>query len=39
MSSELVTYELEGNVAIIGLNRANKRNALNDDACGRSARR
>lgn len=31
MSSELVTYELEGNIAIIGLNRANKRNALNDD--------
>lgn len=31
MSSELVTYELEGNVAIIGLNRADKRNALNDD--------
>jgi enoyl-CoA hydratase/carnithine racemase len=30
MSSELVTYELDGNVALIGLNRPDKRNAIND---------
>ncbi|HWL03875.1 MAG TPA: crotonase/enoyl-CoA hydratase family protein [Xanthobacteraceae bacterium] len=30
MSDELVTYELEGDVAVIGLNRAEKRNAIND---------
>jgi enoyl-CoA hydratase/carnithine racemase len=27
---ELVTYELDGNVALIGLNRPDKRNAIND---------
>ncbi|MDB5416141.1 MAG: Enoyl-CoA hydratase [Rubritepida sp.] len=31
MSSELVTYELEGKVALIGLNRPEKRNALNEE--------
>ncbi|MBR1177008.1 crotonase/enoyl-CoA hydratase family protein [Bradyrhizobium sp. KB893862 SZCCT0404] len=31
MSSELVSYELEGNIAVLGLNRPDKRNALNDD--------
>jgi (methylthio)acryloyl-CoA hydratase len=31
MSSNLITYELEGAVAIIGLNRPEKRNAINDD--------
>lgn len=30
MSEELVTYKLDGNVAIIGLNRPAKRNAIND---------
>ena len=30
MSAELVTYELDGKVALIGLNRPDKRNALND---------
>jgi len=31
MSSKLITYQLEGAVAIIGLNRPEKRNAINDD--------
>jgi enoyl-CoA hydratase/carnithine racemase len=31
MTEQLVTYEIAGNVAIIGLNRAAKRNAINDD--------
>jgi (methylthio)acryloyl-CoA hydratase len=31
MAEEGVTYELEGQVALVGLNRASKRNALNDD--------
>ena len=31
MAEEGVTYELEGNVALVGLNRASKRNALNDE--------
>jgi enoyl-CoA hydratase/carnithine racemase len=30
MSDELVTYELRGTVALIGLNRANKRNAISE---------
>src|SRR3954462_3678276 len=30
MSEKLVTHELQGEVAIVGLNRANKRNAIND---------
>ena len=30
MSQSLVTYELEGNIAMIGLNRPEKRNAIND---------
>ena len=30
MSSELITYELDGAVAVIGLNRPDKRNAIND---------
>ncbi len=30
MSSELVSYELQGKVALIGLNRPEKRNALNE---------
>lgn len=32
MSSDLVTYELDGKVALIGLNRPDKRNAMNDAA-------
>ena len=39
MSSNLVTYELEGAVAIIGLNRPEKRNAINDDLVHAIARR
>jgi (methylthio)acryloyl-CoA hydratase len=31
MTDKLVTYELQGDVAIVGLNRANKRNAINDE--------
>ena len=31
MSSDLITYELDGAVAIIGLNRPEKRNAINND--------
>jgi (methylthio)acryloyl-CoA hydratase len=31
MSSNLITYECDGAVAIIGLNRPDKRNAINDD--------
>lgn len=30
MNSELVTYELDGDVALLGLNRPEKRNAIND---------
>ncbi|CAN5359537.1 crotonase/enoyl-CoA hydratase family protein [soil metagenome] len=30
MSEPLITYELDGNVALIGLNRPDKRNAIND---------
>ena len=30
MSADLVTYELDGKVALIGLNRPDKRNAIND---------
>ncbi len=30
MTSELVTYELDGDVALLGLNRPDKRNAIND---------
>ena len=30
MSQDLVTYELDGRVALIGLNRPDKRNAIND---------
>ena len=30
MSEPLITYELEGNIALIGLNRPDKRNAIND---------
>ncbi len=30
MSESLITYELDGNVAMIGLNRPDKRNAIND---------
>ena len=30
MSTDLVTYELKGDVALIGLNRPDKRNALNE---------
>lgn len=29
MTTDLVTYELRGNVAVLGLNRADKRNAIN----------
>jgi len=31
MSDTLITYQLEGNVALIGLNRPDKRNAINDE--------
>jgi len=31
MASDLISYELDGNVAYIGLNPPDKRNALNDD--------
>ena len=31
MSSDLITYELDGAVAVIGLNRPEKRNAINND--------
>ena len=31
MSSDLITYERDGAVAIIGLNRPKKRNAINND--------
>ena len=30
MSDPLITYQLDGNVALIGLNRPDKRNAIND---------
>jgi len=30
MTDQLVSYELEGDVAVIGINRAEKRNAIND---------
>ena len=30
MSTTLITYQLEGNIALIGLNRPDKRNAIND---------
>lgn len=30
MSDALITYELDGNIALIGLNRPDKRNAIND---------
>jgi (methylthio)acryloyl-CoA hydratase len=30
MAEKLITYELDGDVAMIGLNRADKRNAIND---------
>jgi len=31
MTDELVTYQLEGSIALIGLNRAEKRNAINEE--------
>jgi (methylthio)acryloyl-CoA hydratase len=31
MSKRLITYELDGAVALVGLNRADKRNAINDE--------
>jgi (methylthio)acryloyl-CoA hydratase len=34
MSTEMITYELEGDIAIIGLNRPDKRNAMNDRVIG-----
>ena len=34
MSDKLVTYEVEGDIAVIGLNRAAKRNAINDELMG-----
>ncbi len=30
MNDNLITYELDGNIALIGLNHPNKRNAIND---------
>ena len=34
MTVQLVTYELQGDVALIGLDRADKRNAINKDVLG-----
>ena len=34
MSADMITYELEGDIAIIGLNRPDKRNAMNDTVIG-----
>ena len=31
MTEKMVTYEVEGDIAVIGLDRAKKRNAINDD--------
>jgi enoyl-CoA hydratase/carnithine racemase len=31
MSEQMVTYEIDGDIAIVGLNRAEKRNAINDE--------
>ncbi len=31
MSDKIVTYERDGDIAIVGLDRANKRNAINDE--------
>ena len=39
MSSSLITYERDGAVAVIGLNRPDKRNAINDDVVTAIARR
>src|SRR5271154_6615835 len=30
-TTKLVTYEIDGDIAVIGLDRAAKRNAINDD--------
>lgn len=34
MSDTLVTYELDGEIALVGLNRPDKRNAVNEDVNG-----
>ena len=34
MSSDFITYELEENIAIIGINRPDKRNAMNETVIG-----
>src|SRR3954454_18489403 len=34
MSAEMITYEIEGDIAVIGLNRPDKRNAMNDTVIG-----
>jgi enoyl-CoA hydratase/carnithine racemase len=34
MSTDMITYEIEGNIATIGLNRPDKRNAMNDTVIG-----
>ena len=39
MSETLVTYELDGEVALIGLNRPEKRNAINEDVISNCATR
>ncbi len=31
MTEDIVTYELDGEIALIGLNRPDKRNCMNDD--------
>jgi (methylthio)acryloyl-CoA hydratase len=31
MSEKIVTYERDGDIAVIGLDRANKRNAIHDE--------
>ena len=36
MSAEMITYEIEGDIALIGLNRPDKRNAMNDEMRRRS---
>jgi (methylthio)acryloyl-CoA hydratase len=34
MSADMITYELDGDIAVIGLNRPDKRNAMNDTVIG-----
>ena len=34
MSADLITYELDGSIAVLGINRPDKRNAMNDTVIG-----